>query len=655
MPLSQATLNKYRQDALYQNQWRYETATALDYMDGNQFPAQLAEKMREKGLPLIPVNICKGTVDTACGLLERSQTDVIVSPEDDEQQDISDVLTFQLKEAERETMGDRACLDAARVMFGGGIGWIEVRRVDDPFASTKYSIEGIPYTEMFADPRSSRVDYHDAEYLRRLKFFEKEVILRMFPVLNEAGVSSSSDTNFGMYEPQKYQRNEWQRDDTLVSLDLWGLNREMVALEEIQYRETVNTHCFQLSSGRWMAFDPQNPMHVQAHEEGAVQVVVKPVSQVRQAMYVGNVCLFDRPSPAGHNRFTYIPFVFERETRTGVPFGVLRSIIALQDEVNTRRAKAVYALLSTKTIVSQDAVDDLNILREEIGRRNSMIVLGKNYKNGISKLEVSDGIQMSGEQLRFANEAMDLAPSISGVPLSIRGAQDGSADSGVAINALADYGANSLSRVMAHFKEARRKVYDVLLQYIIEDVGQSQKTLKGTDTDGKPLAVDVNVPTNDDSGAQFIDNNLSAMRLKVVLDDVPHSATHRQEQLKIFMKGLEGTPPEIQALALPFVAKLLDIPEKDKMELVAALRRQLGLSDDPSSPEAQQIAQQKQAQAQDQQAKDEQLHQMALATAAANLRTANANASKAEAASVKDEASTRKIQVETALLASGMA
>lgn len=636
MPLSLEKVNLYRSDALYQSNWRYTTAQCLDYVDGNQFPSDLAAKMQAKGLPLTTVNICKGVVETACGIVERLQTDAIVLPEDDDEQDVADVLSYKMKQAERETKADRCCLDAARIMFGGGIGWVEVARQSDPFLFP-YRVNPVPYTEMWTDPRSIRVDYSDSEYLRRLRFFEKGAVTAIFPQAQY--LTAGADLNYAWYEPQLYQRDNYTRDISNVALDLWGANRDLVPLEEIQYREKTMQYVFKVPNGqnKWILFDERNPMHMEAYQAGLINVEVRPVSKSRQAFYLGQTCLLDRPNPAGGNRFTYVPFVFEREARTGSPYSAaIRAIMSLQDEVNTRRAKAVYALLSTRVVATADAVDDLEALREEISRRDAMIILGKAYNPNVSQFNVEDGIQFAGEQMKMFEGTMEIVPQIAGVPLSLQGIRDGSVDSGVGIDKLADMGINSLSRVFSHFREARRSVFEIMLQYIIEDVGSELTQITGTDRHGKRLQVPVNVPMQDESGQTFKDNDLTAMELKVVLDDVPHSATHRQEQLKVFMASLSAAPPDIQAVAIPYVADLLDIPPQIKKDLVAALKQKMGIAATPEEQQAKQDAMQHQMNTQ------EQAHQMGLAAAAAKI-------SKDQAAAEKDRALAAKAVVDAGL------
>ncbi len=641
MPLDIDTLRRYRQDAMVGQQWRYEAATAIDYFDSNQFDAATAKKMQDKGLPLIYVNVMKPTIDTAVGLLERSQTDWVVKPEDDDQDDIAQILTFHMKQAERATRADRTCLDAGAVMFKGGLGWVEVARNQDPFGQSKYVVRRIPYTEMWYDPFSVEVDFSDAEYLRRIKFFDRSIIKKRFPqAVMEIEAAGRFNQTMAWYEPQQYLRENYLRDLTQVSMELWGAGRDKIPLEEVQYRVQEPAHVFKApGSNKKMLFQPRNPMHVMAYNQGIIDVEVALTRKSYQALYVGEVVLLDRPNPAGADRFTYTAFCAEREGRTGVPYSpISRSMMPLQDEINTRRAKMAYALQSTRVVATKNAVDDHQQAAEEVGRRNSYIELGERFNPAVDQFKIEDGIGMSDAQLKVYQESLAMMPQVSGVPLSLQGVHEGSIDSGKAVNAMADYGVNSLSRQAAHYREARRQVGATLLQYIIEDIGPQLTEIKGESMQGKRVTAKVNVPQLDQvTGATYIQNDLSAMKLNVVLDDVPQSATYRQQQFSMIMTALKEMPPEVQGLALPMMVEMSELPEHQKKEMADLLREKLGIAgDDPEKQAemAQRRAVQEQAQ-RDQAQRQEQEHQIDIAAKAAKADNDSASAQQKRATAVK--------------------
>ncbi len=654
MPLDLRTLNLWRNDQFFQNNWRYETAQALDYYDGNQWSSEVAQKMESKGIPLIFINVSKPLIDTAIGLHERNLTDWLVKPEDDVQQDVADILTGRMKETERNTNSDRVILDATATMLKGGIDWVEVARNSDPF-QYKYKVTRIPYTDMWTDPRSLEPDYSDSQYLRRVRFFETENLQRAFPKFkDQIPGAGTGDYSNGWYEPQQFIRSDWPQDLTHVSVDLWGAGRRLTAMEEIQYRVIENQHVFRLSSGKAVRFDPENPMHVMAYEQGIIKVFSAPVRISMQEYWIGNLNLMSRRNPAGGDRFTWVPFVAERENRTGAPYGLMRNIIPMQDEINTRRAKAAYAIQSTRVVADKDYFDDPNIAREEIGRRDSFILLNEKRRPN-SKGEIQDGIGMSKEQYAIMDQTMGMVPQVSGIPLTLQGVKEGSVDSGVAIQSLGDFGINTLARTNAHAREARRKVGEILLNYEIQDLGKQQRDLQGKNQDGRRIQVTVNKPMKEpNTGRTYIDNDLTAMNLGVVLDDIQHTPTHRTQIMTQLLQALRYLPPQAQAAAIPWLVEMSDLPPRMKKEMANDLRKALGQAPQADNEqEAAQFAQQQaaaQAQQQDAKAQAEQLHQVELAERMAKAQKDIAAAAKLQADTARAYAGAHKDVVQADVL-----
>ena len=109
---------------------------------------------------------------------------------------------------------------------------------------------------------------------------------------------------------------------------------------------------------------------------GFIEPVSAVIGKVRLAWFMGPHKLSDGPSPYPHNKFPYVPFWGKREDRTGVPFGLIRGMMFLQDEVNARIAKMQWGLASVRTTRTEGAViDDDDTFRQEVARPDADIVL----------------------------------------------------------------------------------------------------------------------------------------------------------------------------------------------------------------------------------------------------------------------------------------
>lgn len=85
-----------------------------------------------------------------------------------------------------------------------------------------------------------------------------------------------------------------------------------------------------------LSLESTNPAHIMAVAVGGMQVEEAVVGKVRLAWYCGPHLLSDQPSPYQHRLFPYVPFWGFREDRTAVPYGMVRGMVFLQDEINAR-------------------------------------------------------------------------------------------------------------------------------------------------------------------------------------------------------------------------------------------------------------------------------------------------------------------------------
>lgn len=657
MALSLDQLHLWRNDATFGSSWRHDSAVAEDYYDGNQFDAETARKMEERGMPLTVANLCRDMVQTIVGLHERNQSDWIVRPEaSDDHEELAQVLSLRLKEAETRSRADRTHLDAIKSQSSSGIGWMEVAR-SESLLDYPYRTGTVDWREMWWDPRAKSPNIvDDAEYLRRVKFFQRSQVEKRYPkkVAQIRMAGAGSDQTVGWYEPQQFQRDSAWQDMTMVSRDLWGAGRDLVALEEIYYRTEAAGYAVLLPNGRWVKFDQKDPMHVRAYESGLIEPKPTLIKRMNRAVYVGDICLVDGPSPYPHDEFPYIPVVYDREGRTGSPYGLIRVIMSLQDQVNTRLARAMWGLNQKQVIYDADAVDDPDILREEMSRPDGMIELNP-ARRASSKLEIKTDFQLSREQMGIHTDMMQLMPQLAGVPRSLSGQRDPGITSGVAMNTMVDQGMNSQGRPSGLARDARTTMGRQLLALIIEDIGTKPGEVKAKREGGKRISVPVNVREQHPDGYEFIKNNIKQVQLQVTLDDVPSTPTHRMQQFQEIARSIQTIGDErLRSVALPTLIEMSEMPHK--YEMAKEIRKQMGMQEpDDMTPDEQHSAA-KQAEI------AQMMEQLQIALAEAKAAKESGQAAKAQAEALHEEikaentaADTAKTQVEAAEIQQSMA
>lgn len=625
--LSSERMKQYRQDAVVGNSWRYDSAVAEDYYDGNQYDADTAQKMEERGMPLTVANMCRDLVQTLVGMQERALTDYIVRPEaDDDYRELAQVLSLKLKEVERRTEADRVWLDASASQNKAGIGWLEVGR-GHTLLDYPYRVNAVDWRELWWDPRSKASDIvTDSEYVRRVKWFERDEIKRRYPkqIHEIEMLGRGSDYALGWYEPQSFARDMATRDMTQQERSLWGANRDLVALEEIYYRSEESGYAVRLPAGQWVRFDPTNAMHMQAYESGIIEPRPTLVKRMNRAVFCGDAKLSDGLSPLPHDEFPYIPVLYDREARTGAPYGLIRVIQTLQDQVNTRLSRAMWGLNQKQIWYDSDVFEDPDIAREEANRPDGMIELNA-HRNPNSKYEVNNNFQMSREQMSMHENMLFIMPQLAGVPRSLSGQKEPGVNSGVAINALVEQGVNSQARPFAAAANARKRMGQQLLAMIIEDLGDQPAQIMAEKDNGERLQVPVNQPTRDEQGYMYVKNAVQQVQMHVTLDEVPSTSTFRQAQFQEMARAIQNIGDErLRTVALPALIEMSEMPRKH--ELANMIRKQTGQSPE-LTPEEQQGMQ-----------RDQQMQQMMQEV---ELALKQAEAASKQARAARDEAAAR--------------
>lgn len=578
-----------------QPHWRREADKAADYYDGNQLTSETVDTLQERGQPPLITNLIKPTIDTVLGMEAKTRTDWRVRPEDDEvcDDDLAEALSVKLKHAEIESRADRAVSDSYGAQLKAGLGWVEVSRENDPFRCP-YRVKYIHRREIFWDWRAEQPDLSDARYLIRRRWVDLEHAIALMP--RYADLFRMTTSGWANFDPlleqdtRLVQSWEIERDTRLSSADWRDIQRERICLYEIWYRKWVRGYMMRLPNGRIIEPDFKNPMHAEAIVSGYATVREATFQKVRLAWYTGPHFLFDVPSPYQHGMFPYVPFFGYREDLTNVPYGLVRSMISPQDEINARKSKMLWSLNSRRVVVDADAIADHQKAAQEVARPDAYIILNPSRKPS-STFKVEPGGELVGEQFQVMQEAKQEIAESSGIHKSMQGQTTG-ATSGLAINSLVEQGLNTLAEINDNYRYSRRIVGEMLFDLVRQNLAQGPARVVIGQGKQKKIIL-LNTPgIDEETGQPIIINDVSKVRAKVVLDDIPSTPTYRTQQFMMLTEVTKSLPPELQAQVIDFVVEATDLPKRH--EIADRLRGAIGIQ----SPEQQEAAAQAQMQAQ---------------------------------------------------------
>lgn len=553
--------------------WRAQADREIDYYDGNQLDSETLRDMQDVGMPPIVENVIAPAIDAVLGLEAKTRTDWQVVPDVDQRETpVAEALNYRLNQAEKASRADRACSDAFAAQVKVGLGWVEVSRDLDPFRYP-YRVTSVHRNEIFWDMRSREPDGSDMRYLIRRRWTDVDVAMSLFPqhaaiiehIGNGWSLWDEALTRDGGASTDLAMSYETERGWSIEETEWRDATRKRVCIYEVWYRDWTSGTVLRSPDGRVVEYNPQEAAHLIAVASGRIRPEKRVFAKVRRAYWLGPHQLHDGPSEYKHNRFPYVAFWGKREDRTGVPYGLLRGMLPMQDAVNASESKMQWLLAAKRITQTAGAtLDDEEAVRREASRPDAHFILDAQKMREGGIFQVESDFALNEQQYKRLVDKREGIKRVSGVYDAFMG-NTGEAKSGVAINSLVEQSTQTLAEVNDNYRFARAEVGELLLSYIIEDIGTQQQTVSigGTLPGDEPRDIVLNAPITDEQGVRYLDNDVQRTRLKVALSDVPSTPSFRSQQLISLTEVTKSLPPEMQAVITPFVLALTDIPQRE--------------------------------------------------------------------------------------------
>ena len=661
-------MSYYLRELRRQEDNRHFMAIDEDFYDNEQWSDDDKATLKERGQIPIVYNVLKPTCDWIIGTEKRSRTDFKVLPR---RKDSS-------KAAERKTQLMKYLNDVNRSQFGKsrafedcvkvGVGWLECGVQDDDDGEPVYD-RWESWRNILWDSASVEQDMSDCRYMARQKWVDLDVAKSMFP--KRGGTLETA-----AIESDRFLLDASHGDDPMDTIEVadgifrtdrqeFAFNRPRVRLIEVWYRATVDVrkiyggefsgdildedhpgHAEQIKDHSGNIYDERHPDFPDRQEAGKPIIITRE----RLRMHVAVMCikglLFASQSPYRHNLFPFTPIWCYRRGRNALPYGVIRGLRDNQQDVNKRASKALHILSTSKTIMDEGAVPDLDAFKDEVSRPDAIIV-----KKAGKELTINADRDLAPAHLGMMQRSIEMIQSASGVTDENMGRKT-NATSGIAIQARQNQGSLSTAGIFDNLRFANQ-VHGEKSLSLIEQYFTEQKSFRITNMRGTPEYVTVNdgLPENDiiRSKADFI----------ISEDDWRMSVRQAQvSELLGLLQQIAPVAPQIAMVTLDLIVEAMDVPNRD--ELVRRIRQQTGMRDpDAEGPTPQEIAKAKEAAEQAAMQKAMVQAEIAEKQAGAALKGAQAgkmqadtqiNAQKAIAAIAGQNVETQKAALEAALV-----
>lgn len=602
---------------------RAQMALDADYFDDRQYMGLTEEEiaeMEERGQSFLQFNEIKPAVLWITGAEKRAKYDWRIAPrsEDDVEPAIRKTkLVKYIQDVNNATWKRSAAFEQ---MVKTGVGWTEVSYRPDPYSGEwRIHIDNVHWREIMRDSTDRSQDMSGSRYLIRTRIVDKEEAQAWFPkksveieaecqerddleqeLENEALVANGMNVTYG--------------GSLSINRMRYGEGRMAVRLWEVWYRKTTRVKILRGEGALAGAvFDGNDPRHVQAVQQGMVEVVDSIRPQMHVAITTRNHLLVDSISPYQHNRFPYVPRIAFIDDRNGNPYGVIRSMRDPQDDLNKRRNKALFLLSTRRVIADDDAVQDWTALEDEVARPDSII----KKKRG-SQLEIAENLQLASSHVEFGMQDSAYIRQVSGVTGENLGLPT-NATSGIAIQARQEQG-TIITTNLFEANALGMQLEGELTLSLIEQFLTEPMQFRITGDRNRPEFVAVNDGTPE--------TDITSNKADFIVDRQDYRTTVRaalaEQLLTVAGQVAQHTGNPMMGMAMVEMAvDLSDLP--NKKDILSHMRRVSGTPDPDEPPE------QRQQREQQQQAEQQRQAQIAERKIMAEIAKMEAEASKAQA------------------------
>lgn len=613
---------------------RLEMAIDNDFYDNIQWDPQDKAEVESRGQMALVYNEVAPMVDWLIGTERRTRVDWNILPRAEDDVKIADVKTKVMKFVSDVNripfVRSRAFGDAVKV----GVGWVDDGARDDPSKDILYS-KYQDWRTVLHDSDAYDLDTDDMRYVFRWRHVDEDIALMMFPerkdkiraAIEDYATRGQSDDVESWYDEVDTSGAATGRSGHLYASGTGSVadaQRRRVKLIECQYKKPEQVRVVDSGPLQGTVFDERDPNLVDMVIKSGAGIVDKVMMRTYVAVFTESDMLAMGPTIYRHNSFSLTPTWCYRRGRDRMPYGVIRRVRDIQQDINKRASKALFLMNTNQVIMDEGAVEDVDVAVDEASRPDGVIV----KKSGKEFLIRRDSEQAAGQIDMLAMGAKAIQRS-GGVADENLGRQT-NAVSGEAIKARQIQGSVVTTEPFDNLRLAVQVQGEKQLS-LTEQFYSEQKVVRLVGHKGALEWVKLNVPEPQPDGSVRYLNDITASKADFIVSEQDYSGSLRQVMFESLNQIAGRVPPEISLKLLTMAFEFSDMPNKDE---IADQFRKLTGERDPNkelTPEEQQAdAKAKAAQAEALELQRQSALQ-GLQEQTAKVREINARAAKLEA------------------------
>jgi hypothetical protein len=526
---------------------------------GQWQPDDLLTLKERKQLP-ITVNICKGFIDNLSGVEIQSRYRTACrsdsfNPQDDKLAEALTHLLFYIQEhQELPYKGSLKFRDSLIC----GIGWSSLYRHDGEIC-----YEYVHPFNVLPDPEDLSPQYTSMKYVCRKRWMDPAMVKATWAkAAQEIDFSGQFSYYDGLNSPELIDRNSGYTDYGGFT----GISGGRVLVVEVQYRVPQRVYRGTDTNGRYFeTFDIETAEALGDYEQSSLKR-----DRIMRTLFLDNTLLEHAPLDAtfpDQQDFSYIPIVFQRRFRSGVPYGLLESMKDIQRDCNARVTKSVYAINSARLVFEGNPMPGANIetIRKELKRGDSVINLPQD-----SKFQISSNAQMGEEQIKIVELYLNLMQRVTGIYDEMLGIQT-NATSGLAQNIRQVNSVRNNVFAFDNFSNMKKREARFILN-LVQGSNQMNAAVELLNPNERKLII-LNM-VREVNGKPMIFNDIRTLPLSLYVEEVPDYQSSFAEQKATFEALLSNAHAQWLMLSPELMRRLgVRNPEKIAEEMQKALQQ----------------------------------------------------------------------------------
>lgn len=591
-------LQRYlRQAKNFDQRWRKKAQESWEFYDNDQWTEVDKAALEERRQAPVTINRVTPTIDLVLGLQVTQPLDWIAKPVGLEDDSLADAATAALKHIAGQNNAFDVLMEAYKDALVYGVGWMYTGkhiRDADPLAEAVQITRADPREVRF-DPRTLNKDLSDCRYVIWSRKVEVESLGRAYPRLKKRlglvdRVQDESDDS-------TYIRYEGIVSDTIPPPSTWDLfdwneagkedvdpESECVYVHEVWERISRKAVVMVHRNGYTHEVDPMDAEVLGMLESPDVLYMYETdIPDFRFYILTGDILLDWGPSPYKHRRFPFVP-VWHKRDRWGCPVGMIEMLKDPQREINHRRSRLLWELISNVVLVSPTAMQmsDVESIEEAEMKASRPDAVWVGEEKGVQYLNKPS---TAAAQFQLMQDSKAEIQSVSGINDDLMG-MDSSSRSGKAKQITMIQGATIQRPKEANLHTSHRMLGEIVLS-LIQQYHTSEWQARITDDAGADTFVPLNTPDVDENGQFRVLNDITQARFDLAVQDAPWTPTQRDRAAEILTTMLETEQDPLMRHALQQAILIVgEIPHKAKV--LAILNKQQAASQQMMAQQAEQ-------------------------------------------------------------------